>query len=183
MQTMFDTTKRAATRMALGLGLGLSSVTALAAYNVKDLPGGPAVNQIDLHPPATAIAVEQQWLHNFMMVVCLIIFIAVFSVMFYSIFKHRKSLGAKSATFHESTAVEIAWTVVPLLIVIVMALMATKTVVAMKDTSNADITIKATGYQWKWGYEYLNGEGAGIGFLSTIDPKQRELVRCRHAGG
>jgi cytochrome c oxidase subunit 2 len=98
----------------------------------------------------------------------------VFGVMFYSIFKHRKSKGAKSANFHESTTVEIIWTVVPFVIVILMALPATKVVVAMKDTSAADLTIKATGIQWKWGYDYLNGEGAGIGFLSTLDVAQRE---------
>ncbi len=170
---MMSTLTKAVCRLSLAFGLGVTSVLAQAA--VKDLPGGPAVNQLDLHPPATAIAAEQQWLHNFMMVVCLIIFLAVFAVMFYSIVVHRKSRGAKSAQFHESTAVEIAWTVVPFLIVIAMALMATKAVVAMKDTSNADITIKATGHQWKWGYEYLNGEGEGISFLSTLDGKQRLL--------
>jgi cytochrome c oxidase subunit II len=95
--------------------------------------------------------------------------------MFYSILKHRKSLGHKSANFHESVAVEIAWTVVPLLIVIGMGAMATRTVVAMKDTSNSDLTIKATGYQWKWGYDYLRGEGEGITFLSTLDPAQRAM--------
>ena len=103
------------------------------------------------------------------------IFIAVFGVMFYSIFKHRKSKGRKRANFHESTTVEIVWTVVPFIIVILMALPATRVVVAMKDTSNADLTIKATGYQWKWGYDYLNGEGEGIGFLSTLDTPQREM--------
>jgi cytochrome c oxidase subunit 2 len=94
--------------------------------------------------------------------------------MFYSIIQHRKSKGARAANFHESTTVEIAWTVVPFIIVILMALPATRVVVAMKDTSAADLTVKATGYQWKWGYDYLNGEGAGIGFLSTLDPTQRE---------
>jgi cytochrome c oxidase subunit 2 len=98
----------------------------------------------------------------------------VFGVMFYSIIKHRKSKGAVPATFHESVKVEIAWTVVPFIIVILMALPATKVVVAMKDTTNADLTIKATGYQWKWGYDYLKGEGEGIGFLSTLDPSHRE---------
>ena len=109
------------------------------------------------------------------MIICLAIFVGVFGVMFYSIFKHRKSQGAKSANFHESTTVEILWTVVPLLIVIGMALPATKVVVAMKDTSAADLTIKATGYQWKWGYDYLKGEGEGIGFLSTLDVTHREM--------
>ena len=111
-----------------------------------------------------------------MLIICMVIFVAVFGVMFYSIFKHRKSLGHKSATFHESTAVEIAWTVVPFLIVIGMALPATKTVVAMKDTSNADITIKATGMQWKWGYNYLNGEGEGINFLSNLSTPREQIV-------
>jgi len=110
-----------------------------------------------------------------MLVVCLVIFIGVFGVMFYSILKHRKSVGHKAANFHESVTVEIAWTVVPLLIVIAMGAMATRTVVAQKDTSNADLTIKVTGYQWKWGYDYLKGEGEGIGFLSTLDLAQREM--------
>ena len=105
----------------------------------------------------------------------MVIFIAVFGVMFYSIFKHRKSKGAKAANFHESTTVEIAWTIVPFIIVIGMALPATKVVVAMKDTSAADLTIKATGIQWKWGYDYLKGEGEGIGFVSTLDTAQREM--------
>ncbi len=142
---------------------------------VNDLPGGPAVLQIDLHPPVTRIAVEQQWLHNFMLVLCLAIFVGVFGVMFYSIFKHRRSRGVKPANFHESVAVEIAWTVVPFIIVIFMALPATKVVVAMKDTTNADLTIKVTGTQWKWGYDYLKGEGEGIGFLSTLDVAHREM--------
>ncbi|WP_444718905.1 cytochrome c oxidase subunit II [Paucibacter soli] len=159
-------------QLAVTLGAALASHAALA---VNDLPGGPAVNQLNLHPPVTKIASEQMWLHNMMLFVCLAIFIAVFGVMFYSIFKHRKSKGAVSANFHESVKVEIAWTIVPFIIVIGMALPATKVVVAMKDTTNADLTIKATGYQWKWGYDYLKGEGEGIAFLSTLDVAQREM--------
>ncbi|WP_415659405.1 cytochrome c oxidase subunit II [Roseateles sp.] len=155
----------AAAAMALAAGPALA---------VNDLKGGPGVNQLNLHEPVTNIARDQMWLHNFMLIICLAIFVAVFGVMFYSIFKHRKSKGAVSANFHESVAVEIAWTVVPFLIVIGMALPATKVVVAMKDTTNADVTIKATGYQWKWGYDYLKGEGEGIGFLATLDTEQRE---------
>ncbi|GAP36329.1 cytochrome c oxidase, polypeptide II [Piscinibacter sakaiensis] len=152
-----------------------ASLAASAARAVNDLPGGPAVNQLDLHPPVTKIASELQWLHNFMLIICLVIFVGVFGVMFYSILKHRKSLGAKPANFHESTTVEIVWTVVPFIIVILMALPATKAVVAMKDTSAADLTIKATGIQWKWGYDYLKGEGEGISFVSTLDSAQREM--------
>jgi cytochrome c oxidase subunit 2 len=95
--------------------------------------------------------------------------------MFYSIWKHRKSVGHKPASFHESVKVEIAWTVIPFIIVILMALPATKAVVAQKDTSNADLTIKATGYQWKWGYDYIKGEGEGIAFISTLDNEHRVL--------
>jgi cytochrome c oxidase subunit II len=157
---------------AVALAAGLASTAALA---VNDLPGGPAVNQIDLHPPVTRIASDVQTLHNGLLIVCLVIFVAVFGVMFYSILKHRKSVGAKSANFHESVAVEIAWTIVPFLIVTAMGFAATKTVVAQKDTTNADLTIKVTGYQWKWGYDYLKGEGAGISFLSTLDLGHREL--------
>ena len=110
-----------------------------------------------------------------MMVIIAVIFVAVFGVMFYSILKHRKSVGHKAANFHESVAVEIAWTIVPFVIVIGMGAMATRTVVAQKDTSNADLTIKATGMQWKWGYDYIKGEGEGIGFLSTLDVAHREM--------
>jgi cytochrome c oxidase subunit 2 len=155
-------------------GLAVSaSIPALAAP--EGVQGRPVEGQLNLQMPVTGIAEEIYSLHTWMMVVCVVIFIAVFGVMFYSVFKHRKSLGHKPATFHESTAVEIAWTIVPFLIVIGMALPATRTVVAMKDTSNADLTIKATGMQWKWGYEYLAGEGKGINFLSTTSTP-REAV-------
>ena len=174
MTTMNSSTWRRRAHLG-GLALAAWSAAGVAAAQVSNLAGGPAVNQVNLGPPATRIASDIQWLHNMMLVICLVIFVAVFGVMFYSILKHRKSLGAKSANFHESVVVEVAWTVVPLLIVIAMGAMATRTVVAMKDTSNADLTIKATGYQWKWGYDYLRGEGEGIGFLSTLDPKQRVM--------
>lgn len=157
-----------------------STAAFTAAQAVNDLPGGPAVNQLNLHPPATKIAEEIHWLHWFMLILCTVIFVGVFGVMFYSIWKHRKSVGHKPATFHESVAVEIAWTVVPFIIVILMALPATKAVVAMKDTSNADLTIKATGYQWKWGYDYLKGEGEGIGFISTLDATHRAMSESGH---
>ncbi|MGE5338051.1 MAG: cytochrome c oxidase subunit II [Gemmatimonadota bacterium] len=125
-------------------------------------------SRYNLAPPVTPIARDINWLHWMMLVICGVIFVVVFGVMFYSIYAHRKSKGHKAENFHESTAVEIAWTVVPFIIVIVMGALATKTVVAMKDTTNADITIKATGSQWKWGYDYLKGEGEGISFLSTL---------------
>ncbi|WP_291141230.1 cytochrome c oxidase subunit II [Hydrogenophaga sp.] len=163
-----------AVRNAVGLTLLSAGVwTSVAAQKVNDLPGGPAVNQLNFAPPVTKIAEEQHWLHWFMMAICAVIFVIVFGVMFYSILKHRKSVGHKSQELAEPIWVELGWTIVPLLIVIGMALPATKVLVAQKDTTNADVTIKAVGMQWKWGYEYLKGEGEGIGFLSTLDTAQR----------
>ena len=160
------------TKASIYLGAAFSTAFAHATEN---MPGGPAVNQLNFTAPATKIMQEIHWLHWMMLVICAIIFVGVFGVMFYSILKHRKSLGHKSASFHESTTVEIIWTVIPLLIVIGMALPATKTVVAMKDTTNSDITIKTTGYQWKWGYDYIKGEGEGISFLSTLSTSREAI--------
>ena len=156
-------------------GIWAGAWVATAAYAVNDLPGGPAVNQLDFHPAASKIAEEQHSLHVFMMILCTVIFVAVFAVMFYSIWKHRKSVGHKPATFHESMTVEIIWTIVPFIIVILMALPATKVLVASKDTTNADLTVKATGYQWKWGYDYIKGEGEGLSYISTLDSSQRAM--------
>mgnify|MGYP000611779393 CR=1 FL=1 len=157
------------------LSVWFASAVFSLARAVNDLPGGPAVNQLNLHPPVTRIAADQAWLHWFMLIICTVIFLAVFAVMFYSIWKHRKSVGHKAATFHESVTVEVVWTVIPFIIVILMALPATKVIVAMKDTTNADLTVKATGMQWKWGYDYIKGEGEGIGFVSTIDSGHRAM--------
>ncbi|MDP3478093.1 MAG: cytochrome c oxidase subunit II [Hydrogenophaga sp.] len=162
--------RAAGTTLALGAGVWVT-----AGAQVNDLPGGPAVNQLNFHPAVTRIAEEQHWLHWFMMVICAVIFVLVFGVMFYSILKHRKSVGHKSQELAEPIWVELGWTIVPLLIVIGMALPATKVLVAQKDTTNSDLTIKATGMQWKWGYDYIKGEGEGIGFLSTLDNSHREM--------
>jgi cytochrome c oxidase subunit 2 len=155
-------TKKTISRTTL-LRAALSGVLLAAA-------GGAAAVQsrYNLAPPVTQIARDVHWLHNMMLIICGLIFVAVFSIMFYSIWKHRKSKGAVAANWHENTTVEIVWTVIPFIIVIVMALPATKAVVAMKDTSNADLTVKATGYQWQWGYDYVRGEGEGISFLSKL---------------
>ncbi|MFM7008089.1 MAG: cytochrome c oxidase subunit II [Betaproteobacteria bacterium] len=142
---------------------------------VKDMPGGPRVNQLNLPEGVNQIARDVAWLHWFMLIVCLVIFVAVFGVMFYSIWAHRKSKGHKPATFHEHMGVEVAWTVIPFLIVIAMALPATRTVVAMKDTSGADLTVKITGYQWKWGYEYIDGPATGVKILSNLATPRAQI--------
>ncbi|MDR5770388.1 cytochrome c oxidase subunit II [Caballeronia sp. LP006] len=156
----------------LAAGALLNAGVALA---VNDSPGGPAVNELNFQPPVTKIAEELYGLHTFMLIICLVIFLGVFGVMFYSLIAHRKSKGHKPANFHESTTVEIIWTIVPFVIVVLMALPATKAVVAMKDTSNADLTVKVTGYQWKWGYDYVKGPGEGISFLSTLTTPRSEV--------
>jgi cytochrome c oxidase subunit 2 len=150
------------------LGAGALLLAGVASAEVKDMPGGPRVNQLNLHNGVTEIASSIMWLHWMMLIICTIIFIAVFGTMLYSIIYHRKSRGAVASQFHESTTIEIAWTVVPFLIVIGMALPATRTVVAMKDTSSPDLTVKVTGYQWKWGYDYLDGPASGVQFLSNL---------------
>jgi cytochrome c oxidase subunit 2 len=148
--------RRAAARAPVGLLAGAA---------------GPALAEVaryNFQPPVTEIGRQIYWLHMMMLGICAVIFVLVFGVMFYSIYAHRRSRGHQAAAFHESARVEIAWTAVPFVIIVLMSAMATKTVVAMKDTTGADLTIKATGYQWKWGYDYLKGEGEGISLLSTI---------------
>lgn len=145
-------------------------VTPVAAAFAQDAP-----SRYNLQLPVTAIAGEIYDMHTLMLIICLVIFIGVFGVMFWSVIHHRKSRGAVAANFHENTTVEIAWTVIPVLILLGMAWPATKTVIAMKDTANPDITIKATGYQWKWGYDYLQGEGEGIRFLSALSTPRAQI--------
>jgi cytochrome c oxidase subunit 2 len=164
-----------AKRLLMMIAAISGQLVSTSSFAVNDMTGGPAVRQLNFQTPVTEIASDIYQLHTLMMVICVVIFLAVFGVMFYSILKHRKSLGHKAASFHESTTVEIAWTVVPFLIVILMALPATKTVVAMKDTSNADITIKATGMQWKWGYDYIKGEGEGIAYYSALSTPRDQI--------
>ncbi len=138
----------------------------VAAGAALGVPGAAlAAREWNLQPPVTTIAQQQYDLHLFIFWICVVIFVGVFGVMFYSLFRHRKSLGHVPAQFHENTLVEIIWTVVPFLILLFMAFPATKTILAMKDTSAPDMTVKVTGYQWKWGYDYLQ---EGFGFYSNL---------------
>src|SRR5919197_3025662 len=137
----------------------------------------------NLQPPASPIADDIHWLHEYIMLwVVIPIFIGVFAVMFYACYKHRKSIGHQAEQFHENTTVEIIWTLIPALILIIIAWPATKVVIAQKDTSAPEITIKATGYQWKWGYDYVKGEGEGITFFSTLTTP-RDQIEGREAKG
>jgi cytochrome c oxidase subunit 2 len=144
------------------LGTGLSSIvsTAQAAY------------QLNLRAPVTEIARQIYDLHMLIVYVCLAIFVVVFSIMFYSLYKHRKSVGHQAAQFHEHHTLEIVWTIIPALILLVMAIPATKTILAMKDTKEADMTVKVTGHQWKWEYEYL---GKDVRFISNLATTQDQI--------
>jgi cytochrome c oxidase subunit 2 len=135
-----------------------------------------AAYELNLQAPVTKVAEQIYDLHLLMLGICAVVFVGVFGVMFYSIYAHRKSVGHKAEHFHENTTVEIIWTIIPAVILVGMAWPATKTLLALKDTSSADITIKATGYQWKWGYDYLKGEGEGIGFLASLSTPQDQIV-------
>jgi cytochrome c oxidase subunit 2 len=125
--------------------------------------------------PASAMARDIDQMHQWVMWLIIVIFIGVFGFMFYACYAHRKSKGHKAEQFHENTTVEIIWTVIPALILIVIAWPVTKVVIAQKDTSAADITVKVTGYQWKWGYDYIKGEGEGISFVSTLTTHRDEI--------
>ena len=129
--------------------------------------------QINLQTPASQVAQDVFQLHNLIMLVCLGIFIVVFGAMFYSLIKHRKSAGHQAAHFHENTTVEVIWTVIPFVILMGMAYPAAKVVIDMKDTTNPDMTIKITGYQWKWGYDYLND---GVSFYSNLSTPHEQIA-------
>ena len=135
-----------------------------------------AAYQWNLPAPVTRVASEIYNLHLVMMGIILVIFVGVFGVMFYSIYAHRKSVGHKAEHFHENITVEIIWAIIPFLILIAVAWPATKTILNLKDTASPDITIKVTGYQWKWGYDYLKGEGEGISFLSNLSTPQDQIT-------
>ena len=130
---------------------------------------------LNMREGATPISQEIYNLHMVTLWVVTIIGILVFGVMFWSIFHHRKSKGVKAAKFSHSTTVEIIWTIIPTVIIISLAIPATKLLIKMDDTSEAGITIKATGSQWKWKYDYLDGVGEGLTFYSSLDKDSKEV--------
>ncbi len=131
-----------------------------------------AAYALNLKVPATEIAGQIYDLHMLIVYVCLAIFVVVFGIMFYSIYKHRKSVGHQAVQFHEHHLLEVVWTIIPALILIAMAVPATKTIFAMKDTTAADMTVKVTGYQWKWEYDYLD---KNVKFISNLATSQDQI--------
>jgi len=132
--------------------------------------------------PKSDIARDINQLHQYIMWLIIVIFVGVFGFMFWAVYAHRKSKGHQAEQFHENTTVEILWTVIPAIILVVIAWPVTKTVIAQKDTSAPDITVKVTGYQWKWGYDYIKGEGEGISFVSML-ATPREQIEGKAAKG
>jgi cytochrome c oxidase subunit 2 len=127
---------------------------------------------VDILPPVTAVSREIYDLHWGILWVCVAIFVIVFGAMFWSLFKHRKSAGAKAAQFHENTTIEVIWTIVPFVILIGMAYPATRTVLNMKDAGGADMSVKITAYQWKWEYDYQQD---GVRFLSHLSTPRSQI--------
>jgi cytochrome c oxidase subunit 2 len=158
---------KAASTIVWGLAAALHSGLGMAA--------SADPYQLNLPEPQSIIARQIYEQHTLLLWICLVIFVGVFGTMFYSVLKHRKSQGYKAANFHHSTTVEIIWTIIPFFILVGMAYPATKTVIAMKDTSSPDIAIKTTGYQWKWGYDYITGEGEGISFFSNLATPKAQI--------
>lgn len=136
------------------------------------LPAATLAGSLNFQPPATRIAQQITDLHAWLMLIIIVIFIVVFGMMFWATWKHRKSLGHSAKPFHENTAVEIAWTVVPALILAGMSWPAAKLVIEQRGSGHPDLTIKATGYQWYWGYDYLDH---GIGFKSHLATPRAQI--------
>jgi len=147
-------------RLILGAGLWLAAPAVFAEYG------------LNFPKPVTPVAHKILELHNMILLICVIIFVIVFGVMFYSIFAHRKSRGYKPAKFHDNATLEVVWTVIPFLILVSMAIPSTATLLEMSDTSKSDLTIKITGYQWKWKYDYPDQD---VGFFSTLTTPRDQI--------
>jgi len=161
MRRYSEVCKKAISAAMGAVAMLATSIASASRYNLQD--------------PNSALGQDIYDLHNMVLWVCVVIFVGVFGFMLYAIVKHRKSVGHPAANFHENTTVEVIWTVIPFLVLIAIAVPATKTLVHQRDTSAADLTIKVTGYQWKWGYDYLKGEGEGISFFSTLATPREQI--------
>ena len=134
---------------------------------------------LNLREGVTFISQKVFDLHMLIFWICVVACVAVFAVLIYSIFTHRKSKGAVPATFHESTTVEIIWTTIPFLILVAMAVPATTTLLALEDTRDADMSIQVTGYQWKWKYDYLDDD---ISFFSSLTTPREQIEGAAEKG-
>ncbi|HGG60670.1 MAG TPA: cytochrome c oxidase subunit II [Gammaproteobacteria bacterium] len=137
---------------------------------------------LNMRQGVTDISHKVYDLHMLITYVCIGLAVLVFGAMFYSILNHRKSKGHEAATFHESTTLEIVWTIIPFIILIAMAIPAAKTLIAMEDNSDSDLTIKVTGYQWKWRYEYMDGDAQGVSYFSILSTPREQIENAAAKG-
>jgi len=162
--------------------LKLATCSVLMLMSAVALAYGPEAGQVNMEPGATAVGENIYSLHMIILIICTVIGVAVFGVMFYSIIYHRKSKGAVASHFHESTKVEIAWTVVPFFILIGMAVPATSSLLAVYNTDDAELDILVTGFQWKWKYEYMDKTGQNVSFFSNLRTPQSEILNAEPKG-
>jgi cytochrome c oxidase subunit 2 len=162
--------------------LGYAAILIATLMSGGALAQDSKVNQLNMSPGVTSSGQAIYDLHMAILWICVVIGVLVFGVMFYSIIYHRKSKGYKASNFHESTKVEIAWTVVPFFILIAMAVPATSTLIEVYDTDEAEMDILVTGYQWKWKYEYLNENGENVSFFSNLRTPQDEIYNTEEKG-
>ncbi|WED42803.1 cytochrome c oxidase subunit II [Legionella cardiaca] len=155
--------------LAAAIGLGLNQVAMAAADKW----------QMNMYKGVTPLSKDMYDLHMIAMVICAIIGIVVFGVMIYSLIHHRKSKGYKPASFHDNTRVEILWSIIPFLILVGLAIPATKVLMNLEDSSDSDVTIKVVGYQWKWQYQYLD---QGISFFSNLSTPYEQIQNQKPKG-
>lgn len=137
------------------------------------------MDTLNLRPGVTEISNKVYDLHMIVFWICVVVCVAVFAVLIYSLMTHRKSKGAKPADFHESTTVEIIWTTIPFLVLVGMAIPATTTLLALEDTRDSDMSIQVTGYQWKWKYDYLDDD---ISFFSALTTPREQIYEAEEKG-
>ncbi len=162
--------------------LKLATCSVLMLMSAVALAYGPEGSQVNMDPGVTEVGENIFNLHMVILIICTVIGVAVFGVMFYSIIYHRKSKGAVASHFHESTKVEIAWTVVPFFILIGMAVPATSSLLAVYNTDDAELDILVTGFQWKWKYEYIDENGQNVSFFSNLRTPQSEIRNSEPKG-
>jgi cytochrome c oxidase subunit 2 len=154
----------------------------IAGYTLLVLAWAPTAHAeyaYNFPRPVTGIAEEILTLHNLIFFICVAIFLVVFGVMFYALFAHRKSRGHKAAKFHDNVVLEVIWTIVPFVILIAMAIPSTATLLRMDDVSKSDMTVKITGYQWKWKYEYLDSD---LSFFSNLSTPRAQIENKEKKG-
>ncbi|CAK4075307.1 hypothetical protein VDT1_3921 [Vibrio sp. 16] len=160
-------------RLCKSVCIGLATYMSFVATTLAE------ENTFNMTQGVTDISGQVYDLHMLIFYICVAIAVVVFGVMFYSMYHHRKSKGAVAANFHESTKVEVIWTVIPIIILVLMAIPATKTLVAMEDTSQSDLTVKITGSQWKWHYSYFNED---VEFFSLLATSQKSIDGLEEKG-